>query len=694
MSTDQTNGQTSTSGQEAVDYSQLHKRLRSELLTSPTPERVKVAREECEKAAEEAPRREDRALFCQVLAQHCSNHAESLAAFRWVDEAERFSKGIPKLETSSAYVRATLLHRERRGSEARAVLEPYLAVVDAGNDLTLAAKMFTLYAGVLDSLGDIEKADDAFRTALHLREEADDPNGLAVVYYNYAEFCAQRSDDIKALEYFVKAYDIEKELGLDAQLAQSACQISVIHAQQKNREKALGYYSEAQKCATRSGVPMVIALTKANGAALFERLGDQSRRLTALLDAKTYLDRYPFDSIKAMVLGNLALMYIESDKLDEAEPLLERALAISTKEEHKYAIGYWLFIKGKLRNKQERYEEGIALLEDAVRMLAEVKAHVYTLKAFGELAQAQAESGFMAEACRSMAQWAQMYIEEHDADVENRFRRLTKSKERDLREQEAEIFRLKNVELSSAMESLEKANVDLRDLAMEKDEFMTIAAHDLRTPLADLRSMLQTVIGHFDVLEKQDILDISKDLLATTTRMSATVHAFLEISRSDRTSSGVAQETVDLVHLAHRAIERHTSRAEGKGITLQVKGAGQVWATGDASIIDAVLDNLLSNAVKYSPPNTDVEVDVYTTDEGADVKVRDHGPGISDEDTPKLFTKYATLKNQPTGGEESLGLGLYLAKRMAERIHASLQYEECKDGGSCFILHCQAVSVS
>ena len=517
-----------------TDYSELHERLRRELVSDPNPQRVDKAREECESAAENAPRREDRAAFCHILAQHCSNYAESFNAFRWIDEADRLSKGIPSLEVNSAYVRATLLNRERRGGEALAVLEPFVRVADGGDDIITAARVYTLYAGILVSLGEIDKAEDAFATALRLREEAEDPLGLAVVYYNYAEFCAQRDDDVKALDYFTRSHDIETELGLDAQVAQSACQISLLYASQKDEETALRYYREAQESAERAGVPSIIAMTKANGATLYERLGDKTKRLAALLEAKTYLDRYPFDSIKAIILGNLALMYIESDRLNEAEPLLERALAISSKEGHKYSIGYWTFLKGMLRNKQGRFDEGIPILENAVHMLAEVKAHIYTLKAFGELARAQAESGQVTESCKSMSKWAQMYIEEHNADVESRLRRLAESKEKERKAQEAEIYRLKNVELSSAMGKLQEANVDLRDLATEKDEFMTIAAHDLRTPLADLRSMLQTVIGHFDVLEKEDILDISKDLLATTTRMSATVHAFLVLAFVER----------------------------------------------------------------------------------------------------------------------------------------------------------------
>ena len=676
----------------SIDYLALRRRLRKDLITEPSPERVRASRKECEVAAENAPRREDRAVFCQILAQHCSNYAESRAAYEWLDEAERLSKGKPQLEASTAYVRASLLYRERRASEAREVVEKYIDAVDASVDVRLAARMNTMYAGILDSLGEVEMADAAFTKARALRERVGDEAGLAVVFYNYAEFCAQRDDDARALDFFMKAYTIEKHLGLQSQMAQSACQISLLYASRNNRPDAERFFTEATSAANASGVPNIVALTKANAASLYERLGDHTARLSALLEAKTYLDRYPFDSIRSMVLGNLASVYIEQERFGEAEPLLEQAMKLSRKLDHKYAIGYWLFMKGLLRSRQERFEEAIPLLSEAVNTLSDVNAHVYTLKAFAELAKAHSETGNTAIASKLLAEWATRYIDEHNAEVDQRIRRLADSKERERQVKEDEIYRLRNVELSQAMDNLKEANTELHDLASEKDEFMAIAAHDLRNTLADMRSMLTTVINSVDVLEKSDIVDFCKDLLATTTRMSATVHAFLEISRNDRRTSGILKETVDLVHLAHRALERHVSRAESKNISVVVKGTGQVWAEGDASIVDAVLDNMLSNAMKFSPKGSTITIDVVSTDDRSLIRVIDDGPGIGAADRAKLFTKYGRLSNKPTGGEDSLGLGLYLAKRMAERMNGRLEYDDAEGGGSCFTLTCRRAS--
>lgn len=672
-----------------MDYADLKSRLRHVLVTDPSPETTPAARKEAERAAEEAPRREDRAAFCWILAQHCANHAEFDASEKWIDEARRLSAGIPLLEANTAYIYATMLNRQRKGVEAIAVLAPFLQSEIKESDMSLAARMYTLLAGLYDSVGDVELAEQTFQTALELREKQGDLNGLAVVNYNYAEFCARQDDEGRALEHFVRAYEIEKELGHDGALAQSAVQIALLFAKQGLRDDALKYYQEAVDASLRSGVPIVIAFVKANGASVYERLGDETARLTSLLDAKTYLDRYPFDNIRGEVLGNLGSMYAKRKDFDRAEPLLKKALSISESQNHPYAVGHWLSVYGEMLSEQGRHEEAIPILERAVQISSGVKAHVNTLRSFSELARAHAALGHSSESARMLSEWASTYVQEHNADVEQRLRAMQRQRERERKAQEAEIYRLKNVELSTAMTKLEKVNTELRELAVEKDEFMAIAAHDLRNPLADMRGMLLTMISHFDVLGKDDVLDICKDLLATTTRMSATVHAFLEISRTDRRSSGITTERLDLVHLAHRAVERHGSRAESKQMKIRIDTAeSSLFANGDASIVEAVLDNLLSNAIKYAPAETEVVIKVKNLQNESMICVCDQGPGVPKSEQPKLFTKYARLAISE-GKEDSLGLGLYLAKRMAERMNGRLVYEDRPEGGACFALYIQ-----
>ena len=165
-----------------IDYRELLKQARVALVGNPSPGVVEQARAKAQQAAEEAPRREDRAEFCQVLAQHYHNYAMPEEAEKWIEEAERLSQGVPRLEAMTAYVHASLLHRSFEFTKALDKLEPLANAIDVEEDLSLAARIQTLYAGVLDQLGRIDEADAAFKKALDLREQDGDKTGLAVVY--------------------------------------------------------------------------------------------------------------------------------------------------------------------------------------------------------------------------------------------------------------------------------------------------------------------------------------------------------------------------------------------------------------------------------------------------------------------------------------------------------------------------------
>jgi signal transduction histidine kinase len=99
--------------------------------------------------------------------------------------------------------------------------------------------------------------------------------------------------------------------------------------------------------------------------------------------------------------------------------------------------------------------------------------------------------------------------------------------------------------------------------------------------------------------------------------------------------------------------------------------------------MDAVLDNLLSNAIKFAPLGSTVHVSVHENPPA--ISVGDAGPGIPLEEQNELFKKHPRISTRPTGGEESLGVGLYLAQRMARRIHGEISYRRrSDDGGSVF----------
>jgi signal transduction histidine kinase len=133
-------------------------------------------------------------------------------------------------------------------------------------------------------------------------------------------------------------------------------------------------------------------------------------------------------------------------------------------------------------------------------------------------------------------------------------------------------------------------------------------------------------------------------------------------------------------------VKQNLVSAQKKNISIRFRGHEKLLVRTDAAATMQILDNLISNAVKYSPADSMVHVQVVPENGHALVLVRDEGPGISEEEQKKLFQKYCRLSAKPTGGESSTGLGLSIAKRLAQTLRGDILCTSGLGTGSTFTL--------
>ena len=132
-----------------------------------------------------------------------------------------------------------------------------------------------------------------------------------------------------------------------------------------------------------------------------------------------------------------------------------------------------------------------------------------------------------------------------------------------------------------------------------------------------------------------------------------------------------------------------------KKIRVEFAPTEPLEAFGDPLAVEHVVENLLSNAIKFAPPGSRVRVVMEPGNPGtARVRVLDRGPGINEADRKQLFQRYVRLSARPTSGESSTGLGLSIAKQLAEAMHGSLAYQPRPGGGSVFVFEMPTRPVS
>ncbi|MCU0424098.1 MAG: ATP-binding protein [Candidatus Kapabacteria bacterium] len=249
------------------------------------------------------------------------------------------------------------------------------------------------------------------------------------------------------------------------------------------------------------------------------------------------------------------------------------------------------------------------------------------------------------------------------------------------REREAEIIRQKNAEL-------EEANAELRNLNEEKNEFLGIAAHDLKNPLGAINMFAEMLLNDDESITNEERRMYLETMKASSERMIALIGNLLDVNAIERGGFTVNTVHIPIAPFVLSLVDLYCASAEKKSLLLHCKidVNSDTSVLADEQALMQVLDNLVSNAVKYSPQGKNIYIRLIPGINAIRVEIQDEGPGISSEDMKKLFGKFARLSARPTGGEHSTGLGLSIAKKMVEAMNGRVWCESELGKGATFIV--------
>ena len=235
--------------------------------------------------------------------------------------------------------------------------------------------------------------------------------------------------------------------------------------------------------------------------------------------------------------------------------------------------------------------------------------------------------------------------------------------------------------MQAALDELRGKNEELTVLHQEKVEFMGIAAHDLKNPL-------QVIMASGEMMKDVDdpgmLKEMTEMIIKASQRMHRLIKDLLDANAIDEGRYAAKIEPCDMGPLVTQIVGQNLFAAKTKQIDIRLGVQKDLIVRTDSAAALQVLDNLISNAVKYSPRNSTIHVHLVPEKGHALVLVRDEGPGISDEDQKKLFGKYCRLTAQPTGGESSTGLGLSIAKRLAQQLGGDILCRSALGAGTTF----------
>jgi signal transduction histidine kinase len=243
----------------------------------------------------------------------------------------------------------------------------------------------------------------------------------------------------------------------------------------------------------------------------------------------------------------------------------------------------------------------------------------------------------------------------------------------------------KNIKLASLNEELKKLN-------QEKSDLLSIVAHDLKNPLSAIQGAASLIQMDYDNLPPEELLEFARMIDETSQQMFELIKNLLDMNQLETGRMNFALSPVDLLSVLQRLMNDYGHRAKAKGIALkwvpeeEQQEAKKYAVVADLKGLQQILDNLLSNAIKYSPAGKHVIVRLISEIQFIRCEIEDEGPGLSEADQEKLFQKFTRLSAQPTGGEHSTGLGLFIVKQLVEAMAGQVWCESKLGQGAKFIV--------
>lgn len=227
----------------------------------------------------------------------------------------------------------------------------------------------------------------------------------------------------------------------------------------------------------------------------------------------------------------------------------------------------------------------------------------------------------------------------------------------------------------------------LMEINRSKDEFISIASHQLRTPATAVKQYIGMLREGFC----GELTDIQQEILEkaheNNERQLAIVTDLLKVARVDAGKVMLQLKEVELGQFVRQAVDDLTETLRDRNQVVTVEAPDTIRVEIDVDTMRMVLDNIIENASKYSANDTEIAVRVTQHDTEACIEIADNGVGVEEGDVQYLFEKFRRIPNQFSTSVGGTGLGLYWAKKIVDLHDGTIEYKANKPNGSKFTIH-------
>jgi two-component system CheB/CheR fusion protein len=234
------------------------------------------------------------------------------------------------------------------------------------------------------------------------------------------------------------------------------------------------------------------------------------------------------------------------------------------------------------------------------------------------------------------------------------------------------------------------ANSNIHNIKMleeRKDQFMSIAGHELKTPMTTSLAYLQLLEEEVEALNNKKLLQYIRKMSNSMRKMQNLVTDLLEVSRIEADRLNLNLEMIEFDKMVGEFVKEYSRILADREIN--IKGETGRRIKGDKNRLEQVVNNLLANAAKFSPAGNPIDVILSSENKVARIEVRDYGIGIEEEHIPKIFTRFYQIESSKY--KSGMGVGLFISKEIVDRHGGKIKAISQKGQGTSIIVEFPAM---
>ena len=228
-----------------------------------------------------------------------------------------------------------------------------------------------------------------------------------------------------------------------------------------------------------------------------------------------------------------------------------------------------------------------------------------------------------------------------------------------------------------------------REVNQMMGDFLSVATHELKAPMSIIKGYISNVLDGLYGEVNEKIKEPLNTAINQTDRLNNLVQDLLNVSRIEQGRLTIEPKNVDITAIIKTLIDNYSEPAKNKGVTLVYDGSRPVMVYADQGRVQEIMTNLIDNAVKYTPKG---EVTISHGVQGGAVltSVRDTGPGMTPAESARLFQRFYRVRNDHTKDIPGTGLGLWIIKQYAEKMHGTITVSSIVGVGTEFTVELPA----